>query len=367
MTHESFIVETEHIKYKKIFLISDLHFGVRANSLEWLQNQVQFFEEFYIPFLKQNVEEGDILFVLGDWFDNRQLLDIFVMNTSIDIVMKMAEILPVHFITGNHDIYKKYDTDVNSIVAFKYIPNVTIYEKPLIVTDGDTKIFVMPWVGNQEQEENYLKSNHYDFAFAHTDIAGFQYDNNRVISKGVNLNKIKGIKRLFSGHIHKRQELQHYVYIGSPYQTKRSDIGNNKGVYVFNPATNRVKFTPNKLSSVFQRILLEDILELPLKKAKEIFNNNYSDIIVPDKYIHLFNLTKFIDLLDDCKYKKIETVGDRKRLEGELSELAEGVDIRDILTLLEMSIDDMGHQMEVLVKLKVMNKKYYEAANKDFN
>ena len=137
---KKFKLENQEILYKRIFLLADLHFGVRANSLEWLENQIDFFKSFYIPYLKKNVKKGDILFILGDWFDNRQLLDIYVMNTSIDIVIDLSEILPVYFITGNHDIYKKYDTDVNSIVAFRYIPNVTIYEKPAIITDKNTAL-----------------------------------------------------------------------------------------------------------------------------------------------------------------------------------------------------------------------------------
>jgi len=363
MSPTSFNVPTEHIHYKNIFLLSDLHFGVRANSLEWLQNHMKYFKEFYVPYLKKNVKPGDILFILGDWFDNRQLLDIYVMNTSINIVMELAEILPVHFITGNHDIYKKYDTDVNSIIAFKFIPNVTIYEKPLIITNGDSKILILPWIADEKTEEEYTKNNLHDYIFAHTDISGFKYDNNRYIHKGVNFTEIKGIKKLFAGHIHKRQEFNQFIYIGSPYHTKRSDISNQKGVYMFNPENNKHIFTPNTFSPIFQRIPLDTILELTLKEATKLFNNNYSDIIVPDKYIHLFNLTKFIDLLEDCNYKKIETIGERTKIDDELSELAEGLDIKDILTLLEMSIDDLAHQMEVLVKLKVLNKEYYEKAS----
>ncbi len=52
----------KNIEFNRIFLLSDLHFGVRANSLEWLQNQLYFFKKFYIPFLKENVSKGDILF-----------------------------------------------------------------------------------------------------------------------------------------------------------------------------------------------------------------------------------------------------------------------------------------------------------------
>jgi len=364
MNSISFNVPTEHINYEKIFLLSDLHFGVRSNQLEWLQNQTYFFKEFYIPYLKKSVKKGDILFVLGDWFDNRQLLDIYIMNTSIDIIIELSNILPVYFITGNHDIYKKYDTDVNSIRAFKYIPNVTIYEKPIIITNDNSKILILPWIGNKEHEENYVKNNKFDYIFTHTDIVGFRYDNNRVIYKGADFINMRGIKRLFSGHIHKRQEYQQFIYIGSPYHTKRSDIGNNKGVYLFDPKTNEIEFEKNNLSSIFQKIQLENILELTLKESVKIFNNNYTDIIVPDKYIHLFNLTKFIDILKDCKYKKIETTGEKQKIDEQISELGQNIDIRDILTLLEISIDDTGHKIEVLVKLKILNKKYYETAQK---
>lgn len=360
----SFKVETEHINYNNIFLISDLHFGVRANSLEWLQNHADFFRNFYIPYLKENKQEGDILFILGDWFDNRQLLDIYVMNTSIDIVIELSEILPIYFITGNHDIYKKHDTDVNSLAPFRYIKNVHIFEKPTVITNGKSTIMVLPWVGDMKSEEEYVNQNKADYVFAHTNITGFRYDNGRQINKGADFTKIKGIKRLFSGHIHKRQEFQQYLYIGSPYSTKRSDIGNVKGLYYFNPQDNKVEFTENNYSPIFQKIRLEFILDKTLEETVNIFNNNYSDIIVPDKYIHLFNLTKFVDLLENCKYKRIETTNDTLKLEEELSSVMEGVDIKDILTLLEMSIDDLEHQMEVLVRLKVLNKDYYERASK---
>ena len=361
----SFKVDIEEINYKKIFLISDLHFGVRANSLEWLDNHKRFFKEFYIPYLKENMEEGDILFILGDWFDNRQLLDIYVMNSSIDLIIELADILPLYFITGNHDIYKKYDTDVNSLRPFKSIPNVTVYEKPLIVTNGHSKILVIPWVGDEKMEEKYVKENEHNYVFAHTNIAGFRYDNDRTIHKGSNFTAIPGIKRLFSGHIHKRQEYQQFVYIGSPYSTKRSDIGNKKGVYRFDPRHNKVKFTENNFSPIFQRVPLDNLLELSLEQTIRVFNNNYSDIIVPAKHIHLFNLTKFVDLLEDCKYKRIETVGEQKMLGDELSDAVDGVDIKDILTLLENSIEDLQHQAEVLIKLKLLNKKYYETASKE--
>jgi hypothetical protein len=289
-----------------------------------------------------------------------------VLNTAVDIILKLSSILPVNIIVGNHDLYKKFETDVNSLRVFRHIPNVVIFEKPIVITNGVSKILVIPWVGNKEDEEKYIKANKYEYIFAHTDIAGFQYDNGREIklAHGINLSKYKNIKRLFSGHIHKRQEKGVLTYIGSPYHTKRSDIGNKKGVYVFDPDKNEVHFDENNSSSIFQRIPLEDILELTLNQTSELFDNNYTDIIVPDKYIHLFNLTKFIETLKDCKYKKIETIGERKKIDESLSDIG-AVDIRDILSLLELSIDDLGHKTEVLVKLKVLNKQYYDKSQKE--
>ena len=172
------------------------------------------------------------------------------MNKSIDLMRDLSDILPVYMITGNHDIYKKNDTDVNSLIAFRYIPNVTIYEKPTLLTNGKTRILALPWIGNNEKEEKIAKINKPDYIFAHSDISGLHYDNGRQIVKGAKLKGIKGVKMLFSGHVHKRQESKDAIYIGLPYSTKRSDIGNKKGFYIFNPGENKHEFITNKFKEI---------------------------------------------------------------------------------------------------------------------
>jgi len=357
-------VPTLDIPFNRIFMISDLHFGVRANSIEWLENHLDFFYKFYIPYLKENYIKGDVLFILGDWFDNRQLLDINVMNKSIDLIFDLSDILPVYFMTGNHDIYKKNDTDVNSLAAFRFIPNVTIFEDPVIIKHNNSSILVLPWIGSGEKEEAYAKANKTDYIFAHTDIAGFQYDNGFNIRKGARLKRLPGVKALYSGHIHKRQEHKDSVYIGSPYSTKRSDIGNKKGVYMLDPHNHEQVFKPNTISPIFQRIPLEELMEMTLEKAYRALENNYTDIIVPDKYIHLFNLTRFIDLLSDCQYKRLETRGEKNQIDDSFNEILDGEEIKDIITLLENSIESTEYNMEMIVKLKLLNREYHEKATK---
>jgi DNA repair exonuclease SbcCD nuclease subunit len=46
----------------KIHMISDTHFGIYQNNLDkWLNMMEETFYNFVIPYLKENVKEGDIL------------------------------------------------------------------------------------------------------------------------------------------------------------------------------------------------------------------------------------------------------------------------------------------------------------------
>ena len=65
---ENYKVYEEFINYNRIFLLSDAHFGVRANSIEWLQNQLDFFYKLYIPYLKENIEKNDVFFFSRGFF-----------------------------------------------------------------------------------------------------------------------------------------------------------------------------------------------------------------------------------------------------------------------------------------------------------
>jgi hypothetical protein len=51
---------------KRIWILGDMHFGVRSNSLEWLETQKDFYDNLFIPTLLENYEEGDILVQVGD-------------------------------------------------------------------------------------------------------------------------------------------------------------------------------------------------------------------------------------------------------------------------------------------------------------
>jgi len=68
-------------------------------------------------------------------------------------------------------------------------------------------------------------------------------------------------------------------------------------------------------------------------------------------------------LLEDCKYKKIETIGEGRVIDNAVT-IADKIDIKDILSLIELAIEELGLNMETLVKLKLLNRDYYEKAYK---
>ena len=55
------------------FVISDIHLGVRNNSLSWQENIKDYFDSFFIPLIKKNKTKDSFVLILGDVFDDRKL------------------------------------------------------------------------------------------------------------------------------------------------------------------------------------------------------------------------------------------------------------------------------------------------------
>lgn len=267
-------------KIDNAFLIADIHLGVRSGMEEWQENIKNYFTYWFIPLLKRKKTDGSCLFVLGDVFDDRKNINIAVNDLAINIFEKLANIMPVFIINGNHDLYKKTNKGVTSLKSIDLIDNVTVITEPTLIPLLNNKsIIAIPYLGDYSQETKVLIQNsECDYAFMHTDITKMKYDNNMSIIAGVDTNKFKG--KIYSGHIHKRQENDNVVYVGSPYQLRRSDIGNQKGIYQLFFTDGSFKFTENHYSPIFQKIFIEDFVKLSKEDQLKLIDNNYNDIII---------------------------------------------------------------------------------------
>ena len=75
-----------NVPAKRVFLISDTHFGIRSNSREWMDIIESYFYDFFIPLLKKEGRPGDIIVHCGDTFDSRQSLNLYILNKGQAII-----------------------------------------------------------------------------------------------------------------------------------------------------------------------------------------------------------------------------------------------------------------------------------------
>ena len=308
-------------KFTKFILISDIHFGVRSDSIEWIDNIKDYFYNFFIPNVKR-ISENDktAIIIAGDVFENRQKLDISIMflaQTIFNDILNINNDIKIYCITGNHDLYRKKKIEnekiITSISCINHPRFILITEPTKATLLNNNNILFVPWIGDSKRENEILKSNNdIDLVIMHADINGGMYDNGRQIINGVNPNLTRA-KKIYSGHIHKRQESKKRTYIGTPFQTKRSDIGNEKGLYILTLTDKSFteQFIINDYSPKFLRLKIEDIINLKLDEFINIINNNYVDIIVKSQHLKYFSLSKLMDLIKDCNYKKIEVIVDK--------------------------------------------------------
>ena len=360
---------------KDIVLLSDVHLGVHNAGIEWVENAVDYFDNFFIPYISSFKEEP-IVVIAGDFFDNRQVIDINVLNVGMDIVEKLTKHSVVYMLIGNHDIYKERDINVNSLRMMGLMNKVHVIDKPLCLDLGkNSRVCLMPWMITHKAETDFL-TEHKDDAdvfIMHSAIRGMKMDNGRPITDGLDpkcLGK-KGV--IYSGHIHTRQTSKNVTYIGSPFHTKRVDIGNEKGIYTLHAGNNGIKesFLPNNYSPRLVKINIEDIFELPYGDVIPMMKNNYVDLVIPKKYKKEADRMNILDAFTDSGLRKISMVIQKeqavlKNEEGEKEKGKAGGDttIRGIFT---SKVKEMDLDQKSVDSLNTMNERYITQAVESLN
>jgi DNA repair exonuclease SbcCD nuclease subunit len=268
---------------RRIWFITDTHFGVRNNSNDWIEIMRDYFEKWFIPMVKENYKPGDILIHLGDVYDSRQSLNIKVLNLGVSIFESLSEIFKdgIYVIAGNHDLWGKNSNEVNSLKSIKWIPRVNVIENPLTLKIGDKNLFMMPWRANHDEEAQTLETvNPHDILCCHADIRGLKFNKYTTVEEGASVEKLKKIKLVYSGHIHYSQKTQNVRMLGSPYELTRSDIDNPKFILLLDLENLEEKVFVNEFSPKFKKLYFNDIIEKTPEDMLPVFNNNFIDIMI---------------------------------------------------------------------------------------
>ncbi len=290
----------------KIALITDLHFGVRHNSPFFLTKQWTFLHDQFIPY----VLDHDIktIFILGDIFEDRKQLNVMILKKTIEFFSQLeSNHIETIVLLGNHDYYWRNNHELNSLTdilkPFKYIRLATEAHFNTFEIDK-IQIACCNWLFeyNYDIFHEFIQSTTAQLLLGHFEINGFPIQTQMLCEKAfLNSDHFKHIKRVLSGHFHKRYTYNNITYLGNPYQTTWGE-NEIKGFHVYELSTDQLNFIANP-EKTFHYITYNEQLNITdfdydiyKDKIVKVYNNYHLDTNVFNNFIN--KLSKVIYHLD---------------------------------------------------------------------
>ena len=235
-------------------IISDLHFGCHSNSEVWHQIMIDFGIWFKQELTSREIKKFTIM---GDFFDNRNEIGVQTLSIAGKF-MDMFDDFEICIISGNHDMFYKNRTDVNSISIFTGRKNVTVVSDITTKMLGNLKATYIPWGCDVTAVENS------DIIFGHLEINGFYMIPGKTAEGKIDPKTLLSKSDLiFSGHFHLRDERAFpkgkIIYTGSPYQLNWGEMSNIPGFYILNYDDKSYSFVENSTSPRHIKISATDI------------------------------------------------------------------------------------------------------------
>lgn len=209
--------------FKKAAVFTDIHFGLKSNSIAHNTDCNNFIDWFIEVAHEQGCET--CLF-LGDYHHNRSSMNILTLNYIMIGLEKLNNAFEkVYFLPGNHDLYYKDRRDIHNAVWAKHLDNVTIIDEWF--NEGD--VTIVPWMlGDDHKKIKKIKSK---YVFGHFELPHFFMNAMITMPEHGELRREdfdSGIEHVFSGHFHKRQTYRNISYIGNAFPHNYSDAGDDE-------------------------------------------------------------------------------------------------------------------------------------------
>ena len=279
-------------------VVGDLHFGIKNNSISWLESQLDFFHNQIFNILE--TKKIDRCIFLGDLTDIRysinQQIGIELKNLFREMLDKF-EYIQFYIVAGNHDYYSPLEefASYNSYELLfgneftEYYKNIIIvHENPYLTEDG---ALLLPWYFTENTNHIDEILYNYDFndevkeIFCHTDLSSWP---------GARIAAFKG-KPIYSGHIHYiyTDQLANLHNIGSACSFTFNDVNMKKYVYIIEDYQ-IVEQIQNITTPSFKRFYNEEIFDL----SDDDFNNSYVQLCVSSNNI---NKAKYVEQIKELK------------------------------------------------------------------
>lgn len=205
--------------FKKVAVCTDIHFGLKSNSLQHNQDCSDFIDWFIATAKENGCETG---MFLGDWSHQRAAINMHTLQYSLRSLEKLSAAFDrFYFIPGNHDLYYRDKRDIYSTEWARHIPNIQIVNDWF--SDGD--VVIAPWlVGDDHKKIPKLKGQ---YMFGHFELPHFKM--NAMVEMPdhgeIQVGHFGHFDKVFSGHFHLRQQKKNIHYIGNCFPHNYADAG----------------------------------------------------------------------------------------------------------------------------------------------
>lgn len=208
--------------FRKAAICTDIHFGLKSNSLVHNQD-CESFIDWFIDTAKQNGCETGMF--LGDWHHHRASINLQTLNFSLRALEKLSKAFDqFYFIPGNHDLYYRDKRDIHGAEWAKHLPNITIVNDWF--KHGD--VVIAPWlVGEDHKRISKLSAK---YVFGHFELPHFKMNAMVEMPDHGELQSehFSGVDEVYSGHFHLRQQRKNINYIGNCFPHNFADAGDDQ-------------------------------------------------------------------------------------------------------------------------------------------
>lgn len=241
----------------KIAFFTDIHFGCRNNSDQHNQDNLNYIDWFIE---KIKIEKPSHIAFLGDFFENRNAINVRTLNYAIEACRKLNLLgLPIIFIIGNHDLYHRGNRQIFSTDMFSDMENIILVSQPTKVAKN---MLVVPFLFKDEYPELAGEINSNKYILGHFEFRNFVVTGaDRKMEHGPDADNFKGPKYIFSGHFHKRQTNKNVIYIGNVFPTNFGDAEDKeRGCCFLDMSTDDVYFYDWEDAPLFFKTKLSRVL-----------------------------------------------------------------------------------------------------------
>jgi len=340
----------------KIAIITDTHWSARKSS-RFLHD---YFELFYKNIFFPTLEREGITTVIhmGDAFDNRKGIDFWGLEWTRKVVLEPLRKYNTHIIVGNHDIFLRNSTEINSPnLLLKDYPNIKTYSSPETINVGGLDIMMIPWICSENYDEtiNHIQKTKAKVAMGHLELQGFRVNRNLVMEDhGLDANIFSKFKKVFSGHYHTRSDNGWVYYLGNPYEMYWTDVNDTRGFHIFDTET--LEHTPvDNPYKLFYNIYYEDT-PYQLFDTTE-YENKIVKVIVRKKSKPK-DFEKFIDKLYNSKIQELKIIENFEIQENKNFEVEED---ENTISILNRYIDESEFQFDKSIIKNIFQDLYQQA------